>query len=127
MQRQPIVMIALPLIAVVSVLPPVLSMTPLAFSPNFNASQLVLVLPFYIGLIATPGYLYSWSGAASDSGRAIRLWVYLSLLASAAASIAGAVLTIPILLPVPIAAATAVCALVLLVRFRRATRTSSAA
>jgi hypothetical protein len=122
-------MVILPALAMLTVLPPVLDSPPLKIPSNFNAFQVLIVLPFYLGLLAAPGYLHAWSGIPDPHGLSPgrRVWLLSSLVAATVASVSGAAISIPILVPVPFAVASGVCAILLLVRLLRAFRVAPAA
>lgn len=89
------------------ILPPILELPP--FLPkgttNPNIGQWLIVLPFYFGLLASPGYLYAWSGFHSRKrikGWKKR-WVELSLILGILCSFGGGLLSILTVIVAPFA------------------------
>jgi hypothetical protein len=122
-KRQSIVLVLVPALAMLVVLPQILELPPLMFSENFNILQVLIALPFYLGLLAAPGYLYVWSGCKPHPGS--RAWLLASLWAALIASTAGTIVSLPAIVPVPFAAGSVICSLVILTRFLRAQSASA--
>lgn len=80
-----------PALAMLLVLPLILELPPMTFTENFNAVQVLLALPFWIGAAAAPGYVYAWSGAYEPIGasRMTRAWVGASLAGRGLANLGG--------------------------------------
>jgi len=116
--------ILVPVLAMASVLPPILELPPVRWPRNVNVPQLLIVAPFWLGVAATPGYLYAWSGHHNAARLTTRgqLWVGGSLIASLFAGIAGSLVSIPAVIPVPFALGSSVCSFLLLRRFYRSRR-----
>lgn len=91
LSRLPIWYILAPLATIILILPPILDLPPLRHSDNLNVVQIIIVIPFYLGLLAAPGYLYAWSGH-HDRKRlngAIRFWIDISLGGAVLAAFGG--------------------------------------
>lgn len=107
-----------PALAMLLVLPLILELPPVMFTKNFNAVQVLIALPFWIGAAAAPGYLYAWSGAYEPIGasRMTRAWVGASLAAAVLASLGG-LISIFAVIPFPFAVASLVASFLMLRRF----------
>ncbi len=93
--------ILFPVISLLIASPYVFSISPSLFE-KFSYVVLVSILPFYIGLLASPGYLYFWifEHQIMQKGRFIRKWVEVSLWLGLIASALG-LQSIPILITIP--------------------------
>jgi len=127
-QHLPIWYVLCPALAMLLVLPLILELPPLMFTENFNAFQVLIALPFWIGAAAAPGYLYAWSGAYEPSGasRTTRAWVAASLAAALLASLGG-LITILAVIPFPFVIASVLASFLMLRRFARGSRAPSVA
>ena len=107
-----------PAVTMLLVWPPVSELPPLRITENFNVFQVLIALPFWVGLAAAPGYLYAWSGQY-DRDRAswsVRLWVGASLIAAFAATVGGLISALAVI-PLPFDIASIVCAGLMIRRF----------
>ena len=115
-----------PLITLLLVLPPISELPP--FLPeathNPNLFQVLLVVPFYLGLMAAPGYIYAWlkKGNIGPKRSWQYRWAQISLFGAIIASMIGAVWSIPTVIIVPFALWSLVVAIKLLQLFRRQER-----
>ena len=107
-----------PLATLVLIWPMVEGLPPLKSSSNFNALQIIIVLPFYLGLAAAPGWLYAWAGHYDRSGLSSgqRWWVGGSLWAALLASVGG-LTTILAVVPFPAVVGSLVVSLFMLRRY----------
>ena len=111
-----------PIATLVLILPPISELPP--FLPkgttNPNMVQWLIAVPFYVGLLAAPGYLYAWTG--HNSRRALKgwkqRWIEGSLLMATAASLVGGFLSIPTVIVAPFAFWSFVMSVKLLWRFK---------
>ena len=105
----------------VLILPPILDSWPVRRDAlNFNLFQILIVLPFYFGLAAAPGYIYAWAGHYNSwsLGKWVRRWVYLSLVVAVVSSLVGGILSILTVIVAPFAFWSFFMALQLLRQFR---------
>ena len=111
--------VAPPLLTFVLILPPIPGLPP--FHRADNWFQVLIVLPFYFGLVAAPGYLYAWRdvNAIQHLGRGKRFWIEISLIIAIAASFAGTLLSILTVIVAPFALWSFIMALKLFMRLRR--------
>jgi len=84
MEQLSIWYLVFPFLALVTVLPVVLNLPPVTWPENLNTFQFIIAAPFWLGMVAAPGYVYTWCGHHS---RAVlptrqRLWVCSSLVAA---------------------------------------------
>lgn len=110
-----------PVLTLVLIWPVVVDLPPLRWPDNLNLFQIVLVLPFYLGLAAAPGWLYVWSGHY-DRRRLIRgkrIWAESSLWLALVSSLGG-LTTIFAIVPFPAVVASAIACALLLRAFYRA-------
>jgi hypothetical protein len=114
----PIWYVLCPALAMLLVLAPILELPPLMFTENFNAFQVLVALPFWIGVAAAPGYLYAWSGAYEPSvaSSMTRAWVVGSLAAALLASLGG-LITILVVIPFPFVVASVLASFLMMRRF----------
>lgn len=107
-----------PLATLVLVWPMIWGLPPLQFSPNFNAFQVIIVVPFYLGLAAAPGWLYAWAGHCDRSilSVGLRRWVGGSLWAALLASVGG-LTTVLAVVPFPAVLGSLVASLLMLRRY----------
>lgn len=79
-----------PMIALSTVWPMVKEMPPIMIPLNFNATQVLLVIPFYLALISGPGYLYAlFSRREAITPRWMFGWKKWSLNMAIVASVGG--------------------------------------
>ena len=107
-----------PAVAMLLVWPPVSELPPLVIAENFNVFQVLIALPFWVGLGAAPGYLYAWSGQydRDRASRSVRLWVGASLIAAFAATLGGLISALAVI-PLPFDVASIVCSGLMIRRF----------
>src|SRR3989338_2807187 len=90
------------------ILPPILSLPPFWPKNSINKpglAQWLMVAPFYLGLLAFPGYYYAWNGhykGSSISGWKKR-WIQGSLIAGVLASLIGGIMSILTVVVAPFA------------------------
>lgn len=110
-----------PITTLFLILPIVADMPPLRVPQNLNTIQILVVLPFYVGLAAAPGWVYVWSGHYDRRRLTLgkRIWAAASLWAALIASIGGFT-TILAIVPFPAVVASALACALLLKRFYRA-------
>ncbi len=112
-----------PILTFLLILPPILELPP--FLPkgttNPNLVQWLIVLPFYAGLLAAPGYVYAWAGHVDPRSlsTSTRCWVAASLVLVALASLAGTFLSLLTVIVAPFALWSFIMAIKLLRRFSR--------
>ncbi len=112
-----------PLLTLLLILPPILSLPP--FLPkgttNPNIVQWLIVLPFYGGVLAAPGYVYAWAGHVDSRplSTSTRCWVAVSLVLAVLASLAGTFLSLLTVIVAPFAFWSFIMAIKLLRRFAR--------
>lgn len=101
--------ILFPVISLLIASPYVFSISP-SLLENFSYVVLVSILPFYIGLLASPGYLYFWinENQIMQKGRLIRKWVEFSLWLGLVASALG-LQSVPILITIPFVLGSIFC------------------
>jgi hypothetical protein len=104
-----------------TVFPMIVYLPPLFWPDNVNIVQFLAVLPFWLGVAATPGYVYAWNGHYSRAGLSTQrqTWVAWSLTTAFVASVTGAFVSALAIVPFPFAVGSAVCSLLLIRRFRR--------
>ena len=105
------------------ILPPILSLPPFWPKDSINQPGIfawLIVLPFYLGLVSAPGYLYAWSGF--HSGRKVKgwkkSWIELSLALGILCSFIGGLLSIMTVIVAPFAFWSFVMVVKLFWRFR---------
>lgn len=83
-----------PILVYILVLPPVMGLTSTAFSSKQLVSNLLVVAPFWIGLLSVPGYIYAVFVKIPFVNVSIvmRWWVIASLTIGALASVGGAII-----------------------------------
>lgn len=93
LRRQTIWSLIFPAASLLIALTFVAGLFPLSMSSDFSVWQIVMVFPFYLGVIAAPGYVYAWSGRyhPESAKQNIRQWVKSSLIAAVVASAWGLV------------------------------------
>lgn len=98
--------------------PHVCELPPLLTTKNFNLFQVLIALPFWVGLAAAPGYLYAWSGeyVPNAARRSVRLWVGASLLAALVASLGGFISVLAVM-PLPFDVGSIICSALMVRRF----------
>jgi hypothetical protein len=108
---------AFPVAAMLSVLPAILEFPPLKIPQNMNTFQVVVVIPFYLGLLAMPGYLCALWGAPGNGKfpRWIRGSVYLGLVSAVLGTFLGALVVAPGVL----ALATVITTILLIKKLRK--------
>lgn len=121
-RRLPLWYLVPPFVALVLVWPIIVEMPPLRRPSNLNAVQVILVVPFYLGLAAAPGWLYAWAGhyERGSLSRSQRVWVSTSLWTALLASIGGSV-TIFAVIPFPAVVGSLMVSVFLLRRYYRST------
>jgi len=94
--------VAFPVCALLSVTQVILDMPPFVIAQNVNFFQWILVLPYYLGVVAAPGYLFAVlvDPEGSSMTKARQFWVRASLCAAIIASIGGLSTALAIL-PLP--------------------------
>jgi len=95
---------------------PAVSLTQGIWQKGFDPVSAFVVAPFWLGIVAAPGYMK----AALTSEEFQPVWVRLSVVVALVASLGGAAAAIPLVLPVPFALASAVSGFLLLRRLRLA-------
>jgi hypothetical protein len=110
--------VVFPAVTMLLVWPHVRELPPLLITKNFNLYEVLIALPFWVGLVAAPGYLYAWSGqyVANAARRSVRLWVGASLLAALVASLGGFVSVLAVM-PMPFDVGSIVCSALMVWRF----------
>lgn len=105
-----IIAILCPVASILIVMPFIVEMPPLAFPPNANILQVLMVLPWYLGLTAAPGYLYVLLFEPDGNSMSIarRKWVHVSLVCAIVASVGG-LSAILFVLPTPFLVGSLVC------------------
>jgi hypothetical protein len=112
--------IVFPLSALIVVWPMVRALPPISWHDNLNTLQSVAALPFWLGVVAAPGYLYAWNGHhAAPLLSPTRMWVALSLGTSLVASLLGTIMSALAVVPIPFTVGSAICCLLLIRQFRR--------
>jgi len=116
--------VVIPILAMVSVLPPILELPPLSWPSNLNVFQVGIAAPFWLGVVSAPGYVYAWWGHhnAGSLTPGYQAWVGTSLTAAFVASVAGSLVSIPAIVPLPFALGSTGCTFLLLSRFYRSRR-----
>jgi len=94
--------ILFPVGALVTIWPLVAEMPPIKFTSNFSFYQILMVLPFYLGAIAGPGYLYALTSLKGKQAlsRSTNIWIKWSIDIALLASLGG-LTTIMALIPFP--------------------------
>ena len=115
-----------PVATLVLVWPMIESLPPVNVPSNLNAVQVVLVVPFYLGLAAAPGWLYAWAGHYNRHAlsKLQRRWVGGTLWASVLASVGGLV-TILAVIPFPAVLGSLVVSVLLLRRYYSSAQSAS--
>ena len=112
-----------PVLTFILVLPLVSSLPPLATKgiENPNLFQFLIVVPFYFGLAAAPGYFYAWAGQrnAQKVGPTVRMWIRVSLIVAVVSSLAGGILSLATVIVAPFAFGSLIAAVKLWIRFQR--------
>lgn len=91
---------------------PAVSLTQGMWEKGFDPVSAFVIAPFWIGLVAAPGYVK----AAVTAEEFQPAWVRLSVVFALVASLGGAAAAIPLVFPVPFALASAISASLLLRR-----------
>lgn len=120
-----VVSILSPVMATVIVMPAALALT-FHLPSRFDGFVLLLVLPFWLGLAAAPGYFRS-ALLIFDSGQAVPRWCTASIFAALLAAGAGVFAGIPLILPSVLSLVTVACCVAMLVQQRRLTRRTTPA
>jgi hypothetical protein len=117
-KRLSILYILFPLATMIIVLPPI-SESPPFYYPD-HLGQIAIVIPFYLGLLSAPGYIYAWSGHYKKSALSPnkRRWVILSLVGGVIASLGG-LISILTIIAIPSAIGSIICSVLLLVKYLR--------
>lgn len=113
--------VAMPVMTAFFSYPPVLSLTSALFQRTPEWQVILVVAPFWIGLLSAPGYLVACRRLAPPA-RSAPFWATASIVAGLLAGAFGTVVAIPVLLPVPFAAGSVVCCIMLLRRQREVSR-----
>jgi hypothetical protein len=92
---------------------PAISLTAGICQKGFDIVSLLVVLPFWLGVMASPGVIFA---SLTSPGTGMPFGVRASIVLGLVASIGGAVASIPIMVPVPFALASAGSCIVLLRR-----------
>jgi len=112
-----------PILTLLLLLPMILELPP--FMPekieNPNLFQMLITLPFYLGLLAAPGYIYVWLGNYNSQklGSGHRLWVFASLIIAIVASLVGGLLSVFTVIVAPFAFGSLLTSIMLLLKIRR--------
>ena len=119
--RASIWFLILPFLSMLSVWPMIAELPPLRIPSNFNWFQVAIACPWYLGVLAAPGYIYAWSGAYSPAiaPPSHWVWVELSLVAAILAS-AGGFITVLAVIPFPAVLGSFIGSVILFRRFHRA-------
>jgi len=91
-----------PLLTAFLIWPIIADFPPMKIPSNFNWLQILIVSPFYVGILAAPGYIYAWLGHYDTSGmrQRKRTWIKWSLWSALFASIGG-LTTVMAIVPLP--------------------------
>lgn len=117
--------IVLPAIPILYVAPAALSLTPGLMQKGLELPPLLIVAPFWAGLILAPGYLRALT-LLEEAPRPVPMWSVASVALAFVTSLGGAFAGLPILLPTPFALASAFCCVVLLLKHRQSERSLAA-
>ena len=102
------------------VVPMIMGLPPLAIPSNFNWFQVAIATPFWLGILAAPGYIYAWAGhydrTALSSIR--QRWVGSSLILALVATIGGLISALTVI-AIPTELGSIICASLMLRRFFR--------
>jgi hypothetical protein len=113
--------IVLPAIPILYVAPAALSLTSTLVQKGLALPLLLVVSPFWFGLISVPGYLRALT-LTEEVPQHVPLWSVASVVLALVASLGGAIAGIPLMLPTPFALASAYCCVVLLLKYRQSLR-----
>ena len=93
MKRLSIWYIIFPISTLIIVFPMISELPPLLIPDNFNILQIIIVVPFYLGILALPGYIYAWNGHYDQSGQpgTVKAWIYASLIVGFLACLGGTI------------------------------------
>ncbi len=110
-----------PVLTFLLVIPVISDFPPFKRVDSPNIFQLMIVLPFYLGLMAAPGYAYAWAEYFNRAGMPEKQqrWVRISLATAVVSSLWGAIISIPAVIPAPFAFWSFVMAMILWRRFKR--------
>ena len=95
-----------PTLTAILISPAILEMVPMVsvqHVQNFNIYQVILVAPFYLGLISAPGYIFAWACDTPYQSEWGRRWVHWSLIAAMVSSFFGFIFTILTVIVAPFA------------------------
>ncbi len=107
-----------PVLSVFLIWPMIAELPPLNIPSNLNWFQVLIASPFYLGILAAPGYIYAWSGNydTRDMTQRKGTWVKWSLWSALVASIGG-LTTIMAVVPFPAVLGSGIFSILLLRRF----------
>lgn len=109
-----VICILFPLAAMLVVLPMVFELPP--FIRPDNTGQILFVIPFYLGLVAAPGYIYFILKKPQFLSKPRKIWVGTSLLIAFLASLGG-LISILTVINIPFIIGSVIVSLVVMVNF----------
>ena len=114
-----------PVYALLAIWPIVRELPPFHIADNVNIFQVLIVLPFYFGLLACPGYVYACVGTVDQEQLTHRgrLFVGISLWLALLCSMAG-LISILAVTPFPGVVGSIVSCNILLYKFHRSRKKS---